>query len=138
MDALEALHQVCGATALSPAVFEQVVVVGEQLGKNEVWAVKAAIDKGWVAPIALSPEEEQIVHSLRQEYRALGLGECQALAYGEKRNWLLLVEERKARVVARARGVRYSIIQVLCFKAIWRGNTRKVTVSLSWTKSRAK
>ncbi len=47
------------------------------------------------------PEEEQIVHSLRQEYRALGLGECQALACAEKRHWLLLVEERKAHAVAR-------------------------------------
>ncbi len=31
----------------------------------------------------------------------------------EQRHWLLLVEERKARVVARARGIRRSIIQVL-------------------------
>jgi predicted nucleic acid-binding protein len=113
VEALGTLHQIYNTTALPPAVFEEVVVAGEQLGKNDAWVVKAAMDKGWVVPITLAPEEEQIVKSLRQQYRALGLGECQALACAEKRHWLLLVEERKARVVARARGIRYSIIQVL-------------------------
>ncbi len=45
VDALEALHQVCGATAPSPAVFEEVVVVGEQLGKNDVISKTEQFDR---------------------------------------------------------------------------------------------
>ena len=121
VNGLEAVHGVYGPVALTPAVFEEVVISGERLGKTDPWIVKAAIDRGWLRQVVLSSEEESLVASLRQEYRVLGLGECQALACAEQRHWLLLVEERKAKAVARARNVAYSIIQVTPFEGYLSG-----------------
>ena len=113
VEGLESLHKIYGTTAIPPAVYDEVVVAGERLGKNDAWLAKAALAKGWLSQVELSEAEERIVQALRQQYRVLGLGECQALACAEARRWLVLVEEHKARVVARTRGVNYSIIQVM-------------------------
>ncbi len=113
VEELENLHKIYGTTAVPPAVYDEVVVAGEQLGKNDAWLVKAALEKGWLSKIELSQTEEQIVQSLRQQYRVLGLGERQALACAEARRWLVLIEEHKARVVARTRGVNYTLIQLM-------------------------
>ncbi|MBI4673243.1 MAG: hypothetical protein HY741_16450 [Chloroflexi bacterium] len=83
VEGFEILHQVHGPTAVPPAVFEEVVVKGEQLGKTDPWLVKAALAEGWLAHIQLSTDEEKIVKVIRQQYPALGRGECDALACAE-------------------------------------------------------
>ena len=121
VDGLDVLHTVYGPIAIPPAVFDEVVVTGERLGKTDPWLVRAALERGWFTQIDLASDEDEIVNTLRGEYRVLGLGECQALACAEKRQWLLLIEERKARAVARARNITYSIIQVAPFQGYLTG-----------------
>ena len=113
VDALETLSHIYGPVAVTDAVFSEVVVEGKKLGKTDAWLVEAALEKGTLSRVSLTSEERALVQEYRRDYPVLGRGEWEAMACAEKRKWLLIVEERKARALARIRSLRYTIAQTV-------------------------
>ena len=116
LNELESLHAIYGPVGIPPAVYEEVVVEGKKRGFDDALVVEAAIGRGFLARVVLSSKERELVEQLRASSPAYGLGECEAIACAEMRGVLLLIEERKAKTLARVRGVRYSIAQVVPFE----------------------
>lgn len=115
LNELESLPDIYGPIGIPPAVYE-VVVEGTKRGFDDALVVEAAIGRGFLARVTLSPKERELAEQLRASSPAYGLGECEAIACAETRDVLLLIEERKAKTLARVRGVRYSIAQVVPFE----------------------
>jgi len=111
--ALEDLFAIYGPVAVTDAVFEEVVVEGKKRGKTDAWLIETALEKGWLVRISLPPEEEALARNYRARFSALGLGECETIACAEKRGLLLLIEERKAKALAKLKGLRYTIAQTV-------------------------
>ncbi len=112
-NALEILFKTYGPVAVTDAVFSEVVLEGKKRGHTDAWLVEAALNHGWLMRISLASEEKDLIQHYRTDYPVLGLGECQAMACAEKRNWLLIVEERKAKALAQIRGLQYTIAQTI-------------------------
>lgn len=113
LNELEPLHDIYGPIGVPPAVFAEVVVEGKKKGFDDALIAEAAINKGFLVKISLSPEEIELTKSLRASSPAYGQGECEAIACAETRKALLLIEECKAKTLARIRGMRYTIAQVI-------------------------
>jgi predicted nucleic acid-binding protein len=113
LNELESLHDIYGPIGVPPAVFEEVVIEGKKRGFDDALIAEEAIGKGFLVKISLSPEEIQLVKSLRASSPVYGQGECEAIACAKTRKALLLIEERKAKALARLRGVRYTIAQAI-------------------------
>lgn len=64
---------------------------------------------------------QALVAALRAGTSACDPGEAEAIAYAEDTGSLLIIEDRKAKVVARARGVQYTIVQMVPFEGYVRG-----------------
>jgi predicted nucleic acid-binding protein len=66
---------------------------------------------GLVQVVTLTQEQTRFARDLHTS-GALGLGECEALAYAREMGTRLLIEERKGRALARAHNITYVILQV--------------------------
>ena len=113
VNALKTLFKTYGSVAVTDAVFDEVVLEGKNRGHTDAWSVEAALNHGWLMRVSVTSEETDLIQHYRTDYPILGLGECQAMACAEKRNWLLVVEERKAKALAQSRGLQYTIAQTI-------------------------
>ncbi|MEW5985468.1 MAG: hypothetical protein AB1791_02440 [Chloroflexota bacterium] len=110
---LEIAWTIYGPISVTDAVYDEVVAAGKRRSSVDAWQVEAAISRGWFAPTSLTLSEKSLARHLLANYPALGKGECEALACAETRNWLLIIEERKAKALARLRGIRYTIARTI-------------------------
>lgn len=85
--------------------------VGKQRGKDDALVIKAAMQIGVAQVVTLTQEQTRFARDLHTS-GALGLGECEALAYARDTGTCLIIEERKGRAVARAHNITYTILQV--------------------------
>jgi|GEM_PF-914207 len=108
---IDALHQAYGPLGIPPAVFQEAVEGGKQRGKDDALVIEAAIQAGLVQVLTLSEAQNRFAQNLHTS-GALGLGECEALAYAGDTGTRLIIEERKGRVLARAQGIKYTVLQV--------------------------
>jgi predicted nucleic acid-binding protein len=113
IEAIADWQAIYGPLGIPPVVYEETVVRGKATAHDDALVLEAAIDKGIVALVTLTQEQEEFVKALRSGSPVLGLGECQAIAYARYTpGCLLIIEERKGRAVARAHGVPYTVIQM--------------------------
>ena len=108
---IKALGQTHGPLGIPPAVFQETVKVGKQRGKDDALVIEAAIQAGMIKIVTLTQEQMCFARYLHTS-GALGLGECEALSYAGDTGTCLIIEERKGRVLARAHGITYTILQV--------------------------
>jgi predicted nucleic acid-binding protein len=98
-DLLHLLRQLYGKVLIPAQVEEELQVSGDRPGSR---ALLAALDEGWIEVAPFVEEVGLISLSL-----ALGTGEAGAILLAEQRACrFLLVDERRARAVARTRGLR--------------------------------
>lgn len=115
VNALETLHAVYGVVAITDTVFREAVLVGQQLGKSDAWIIETALARGLLTRISLTVDEEVLAQSLHSSNPSLDLGECESIALAESRSVPLIIEDRKAKALAKARDIVYTIVQMVPF-----------------------
>jgi predicted nucleic acid-binding protein len=115
VNALHTLHAVYGVVAITDTVFREAVLVGQQLGKSDAWIIETALVRGLLTRISLTVEEEVLAQSYHSSNPSLDLGECESIALAESRSVPLIIEDRKAKALAKARDIVYTIVQMVPF-----------------------
>jgi len=118
---LDTVYAIYGPIGITETVYEEVVIEGKKRSKDDALVVEAAIERGILTKVSLSSEERRLADVLHASSPAYGLGECEAIAVAEVRKKLLLIEERKAKVLAKVRGVRYTIAQMIPLEGYIKG-----------------
>ena len=121
LNELDTMYAVCGLVGLTDTVFREVVIEGKSRGKDDALVVEGAIKRDFITRVTMTPEQEKLARALHADVPACGLAECEAIAYAESEGILLLIEERKGRNLAMARGVQYTIVQLLPLKGYVEG-----------------
>lgn len=110
--ALSALHDVYGAIGLIPSIYEEVVTQGQQQGFTDADTVAKAVADGWFSQLTLTAEEQRFAEALAKKTPGISLTDAETLACARSRKLTLLIEDRRARNVARAEDIPYITIQV--------------------------
>jgi len=113
---IEVAYRAFGPLGITPAVFEEAVERGKELGKDDALVIEAAIRASWVRVVSLYEPMKEFAQELSAS-GAFGPGERQAIAYAKETGTRLIIEERKGRTLARVHGVRYTVLQVLPLEA---------------------
>jgi len=116
LHALDTLHAIYGPVAITDTVFREAVLEGKRRNKEDALVVETAIERGRLIRVSLTQRQQAIVTVLRAGTRACDMGEAEAIAYAEDTGSLLIIEDHKAKAVARARGVQYAIVQMVPFE----------------------
>jgi len=122
IDQLGFLHQVLGPVGISPAVFRETVVAGQELGLKDAERIAAAIEAGSIVCISLSEDEDRLTQSLQQSDPRLGPGECETIACAVHRGLKAILHDKKARRVAANQKVRTMQGVDILFLALLRGH----------------
>ena len=110
--ALPALHDVYGSVGLIPSVYEEVVAQGQQKGFTDAEVVAQAIEAGWFSQLTLTQEDHCFAAALMKKASGISQTDAETLACARSRKLTLLIEDRRARNVARAEHIPYITIQV--------------------------
>jgi predicted nucleic acid-binding protein len=110
--ALPALHDVFGRVGLIPSVYEEVVIQGQQKGFADAEVVARAVEDGWFSQLTLTGEEQRYAVVLMKKASGISLTDAETLTCARSRQLTLLIEDRRARNVARAENLPYITIQV--------------------------
>ncbi|MGA9351670.1 MAG: hypothetical protein WBW48_23090 [Anaerolineae bacterium] len=117
---IKSLHQTYGLLGIPVTVLQETVEVGKQRGRDDALVIEAAMQAGLVKVVTLTQEQTRFAQALHAS-GALGLGECEALAYARDTGTRLIIEERKGRALARAHNITYTILQVFPLEGYIRG-----------------
>ena len=112
VSALPALYDVYGVIGLIPSVHEEVVVQGQKKGFADAGVVKKAVVEGWFSQLTLTVEEQRFADALVKKTPGISHTDAETLACARSRKCTLLIEDRRARNVARAEDIAYITIQV--------------------------
>jgi predicted nucleic acid-binding protein len=112
VSALSALHDVYGIIGLIPSVYEEVVTQGQKKGFADAGIVARAVADGWFSQITLTAEEQRLANALVKKTPGISRTDAETLACAQSRKLTLLIEDRRARNVARAEDTPYITIQV--------------------------
>jgi predicted nucleic acid-binding protein len=110
--ALPALHDVYGVIGLIPSVQEEVVAQGQKQGFADASIVAKAVADGWFSQLTLTAKEQQFAAALAKKVTGISRTDAETLACARSRKLTLLLEDRRARNVARAEDIPYITIQV--------------------------
>lgn len=110
--ALSALHNVYGTIGLIPSIYEEVVTQGQRQGFTDADIVAKAVADGWFSQLTLTAEERRFAETLAKKTPGISLTDAETLACARSRKLTLLIEDRRARNVARAENIPYITIQV--------------------------
>ena len=113
LDALWLLQKVYKLVGLPTSVFTEAVLRGKAKGYVDANRIEAAIVDGWLVQFEPTSAEETLAEQLGRQATALSSTDCDALACAEMRDVLLIVEDRRIRNAAKARGIDYTVIQVI-------------------------
>lgn len=116
LNALDSLYVIYGPVVITDTVFRETVLEGKRRNKEDALIVEAAIGRGKLVRVSLTQRQQAMAAALRAGTRACDPGEAEAIAYAEDTGSLLIVEDRKAKAVARAQGVQYTIVQMIPFE----------------------
>lgn len=103
---LQLLRGVYQEVLVPPAVYHEVVIVGTRLYKPGAGDVEKAVDTGWVRITPLTAEQQEKVADFRA-IGGIGKGEAEALALAERRNLLIILDDRRARDLAAILGLEF-------------------------------
>ncbi len=112
VQALSALHTVYGSVGLIESVYEEVVTRGQQQGFADAEIVAKAVEDGWFAQLTLTEGEQRFATALLKKASGISQTDTETLACARSRKLTLLIEDRRARNVARAEDIPYITIQV--------------------------
>jgi predicted nucleic acid-binding protein len=110
--ALAALHTVYGSVGLIQPVYEEVVTQGQEKGFADATVVAQAVEEGWFSQLTLTEEEQRFATMLLKKTSGISRPDAETLACARSRRLILLIEDRRARNVARAGDIAYITIQV--------------------------
>ena len=110
--ALSALHTVYGSVGLIQSVYEEVVTQGQQKGFADAMIVAQAVVDGWFFQVVLTESEQRFAAVLMKKTPGISRTDAEMLACARSRKVTLLIEDRRARNVARAENIPYITIQV--------------------------
>lgn len=113
LDALWLLHRVYEVAGLPTSVFAEAVLRGKAEGYVDAHRIEEAIADGWIVQFDPTATERALAEKIGRQPTALSSTDCDALACAENRNTLLIVEDRRVRNAAKARGVDYTVIQAM-------------------------
>lgn len=116
LNALEVLYTIYGPVALTETVSKETILQGKAGNHDDALLIEAAVERGWLVQVTLTEKQRRLSEAYRAASRAIDLGEAEAIAYAEDTGAFLVIEDRKAKVIARARGVQYTTIQMLPFE----------------------
>lgn len=112
LQALPALHEVYGVIDLIPSVYEEVVTQGRNKGFVDAGVVEKAVEDGWFSQLTLKEDEQKFAEALHKNTPGISHTDAETLACARSRQLTLLIEDRRARNVARAENIPYLTIQV--------------------------
>ncbi len=112
LDALSALHEVYGVIGLTASVYEEVVLQGQKKGVPDAAVVEKAVNDHWFRELSLTAVEKRFVTALRERTSGISRTDAETLACAYGHKLTVLIEDRRARAVARAEGIPYITIQV--------------------------
>ena len=112
LGALPALHDVYGVIGLPPSVYEEVVTQGQKKGFADAGMVEKAIGDEWFLPLTLTTTEQRFTTALLEKTSAISRTDAETLACARGHELTVLIEDRRARHVARAEDIPYLTIQV--------------------------
>lgn len=112
LGALPALHHVYGVIGLTPSVYEEVVTQGQKKGFSDAGIVEKAIADGWFSQLMLTAAEQRFTTDILEKTSGVSRTDAETLACARGHKLTLLVEDRRARNVARAEDIPYITIQV--------------------------
>jgi len=110
--ALPALHDVYGRVGLIPSVYEEVVTQGQQKGFTDAELVARAVEEEWFSQLTLTQDDHRFATALLKKTTGISQTDAETLACARNRQLTLLIEDRRARNVARAEDIPYITIQV--------------------------
>lgn len=112
VSALPALHDVYGVIGLLLSVREEVVTQGQKQGFADAGIVAKAVEEGWFSQLTLTVAEQRFADALVKKTPGISQTDAETLVCARSRKLTLLIEDRRARNVARAEGIPYITIQV--------------------------
>lgn len=113
LDALWLLRRVYNEVGLPTSVFVEAVLRGKAKGYMDTNRIEEAIADGCLVQFDPTPVEKTLAEQISRQMIALSPTDCDALACAEIRDSLLIVEDRRVRNAAKARGIDYTVIQVI-------------------------
>jgi predicted nucleic acid-binding protein len=112
VSALCALHDVYGSIGLILSAYDEVVTQGQKKGFVDANIVAKAVEDGWFSQLTLTVEEQRFADALVKKTPGISHTDAETLACARSRKLTLLIEDRRARNVARAHDIPYLTIQV--------------------------
>ncbi len=106
LTSLRTLQAILGTVGVPPAVYQEAVAVGKLRGKPDAITIERAMDAGVLVRHEMDEGERALAGELTSAAPSLGRGECEAIACAEARGVPVILQDRKARAIAGARGVK--------------------------------
>ena len=110
--ALRPLHDVYGSIGFTASVYEEVVVQGQKKGVPDAAVVEKAARDGWLNELSLTAAEKRFAATILEKTSGISRTDAETLACARGHELTLLIEDRRARNVARAEDIPYLTIQV--------------------------
>lgn len=85
---------------------------GQKQGFADAGVVTKAVADGWFSQVRLTAEEQRVASTLAKKTPGISHTDAETLACARSRKLTLLIEDRRARNVARAEDIPYLTIQV--------------------------
>jgi predicted nucleic acid-binding protein len=98
------LRELYGEVAVGPRVSEEVIEAGREVQAPEVSAIEAAFQGKWMREVAPDASERRLSRRILTGSR-LHEGEAEAIALASSRKLMALLDDKEARIVARAMAV---------------------------------
>lgn len=112
LGAIDNLCKVYDSLGITDSVYEEVVVEGKKKGQEDALVVELAMEERKIEKVSLDPTERTLAEKLHSDGTGYGRGECESIACAQERKALLLIEERKAKILARSHHIPYTILQI--------------------------
>lgn len=106
VERLTLLRDVYSEVIIGPRVRREVVEQGRPVDAPGVRQVEAGLAAGWIDEVQPSDAEEQSTLQLLAS-TGLGKGEAETLALARSRQLMAVLDDKEARAIAEAMGVRY-------------------------------
>jgi len=110
--ALAALHTVYGSIGLIEAVYDEVVTQSQERGFADATVVAQAVEDGWFSQLPLTEAAQRVAVTLMKKASGMSRTDAETRACARSRQLTLLMEDRRARNVARVEHIAYLTIQV--------------------------
>lgn len=106
LESLSILQTILGPIGVPPEVYRETVTTGRLRGKPDAIAIERALNAGLLVRHEMDEAERTLARELDSSGPSLGRGEREAIACAEAQGVPVVLQDRKARAIAGARGVK--------------------------------